>query len=264
MIDLEVDSSTVIMTDAVKPYKKKADLAYLVQSNGGKLYQKPDAAPDTICIGDKRKSGKRSLDIHADLLEGTVPVASLIKRGEVDIVRPSWLLDCIEQTTTDGDRPRMLLPFEPRHMFFARDESAGIIDHNVDVYGDSFARDVGLDELRTTFEGMPKLETPFKIDQFQNQLEEHHHGLGDMPSCMFEGTVMHADRSELYKQNRNPLCQGGLERFDRFHLRMEQACRTARFAGARFTDDFDDMNTTHILSGNGRERAKELRKAIST
>lgn len=48
-------TNIVIMTDAVKPNKKKADVAHLVQANGGKIYQKSDAAPDTICIGDKRE-----------------------------------------------------------------------------------------------------------------------------------------------------------------------------------------------------------------
>ena len=43
------------MTDAVKPVKRKADLEHLVKINGGKLYQKSDAAPDTICVGDKRE-----------------------------------------------------------------------------------------------------------------------------------------------------------------------------------------------------------------
>lgn len=51
------NTKIVIMTDAVKPNKKKADVAHLVQANGGKIYQKSDAAADTICIGDKREYG---------------------------------------------------------------------------------------------------------------------------------------------------------------------------------------------------------------
>ena len=41
------------MTDAVKPSKKKIDLEHLVKANGGKIYQRRDAAPDTLCVGDK-------------------------------------------------------------------------------------------------------------------------------------------------------------------------------------------------------------------
>jgi len=54
---VSADTDPDIMTDAIRPKKNKADLAHLVQANGGKLHQKSDACPDTICIGDKREYG---------------------------------------------------------------------------------------------------------------------------------------------------------------------------------------------------------------
>lgn len=149
-------------------------------------------------------------------------------------------------------------------MFFTKDDSKGMINANVDEYGDSFARDIGLDELRHVFQAMPKLEHPFLPDDFRNQLEEHHHELLDFPSWIFEGTLIHADLMTSYDQDGETRLQRQHEGFDTSRLRMDQACKTARFAGARFTDNFEDENVTHILVQDNRARAKELRKAIST
>ena len=49
-------------------------------------------------------------------MQGTVQVASRIKHADADIVRSSWLLDCIGQADSDGARPTLLMPFEPRYV----------------------------------------------------------------------------------------------------------------------------------------------------
>lgn len=89
----------------------------------------------------------------------------MMKRGETNIVRPSWILDSIKQTGVDSGRRRLLLPFEPKHvlrlwvlenkflttnshMFFMNDRSKLDVDQNVDEFGDSFARDIDIEELR--------------------------------------------------------------------------------------------------------------------
>ncbi|GAB1196970.1 DNA ligase (ATP) [Aspergillus pseudonomiae] len=43
----------------------------------------------------------------------TVKAASLQKSGNVDIIRPSWILDCIKQSEIDVGLPDSLLPLEP-------------------------------------------------------------------------------------------------------------------------------------------------------
>lgn len=52
---------------------------------------------------------------------GTVKVASLQKGGEVNIVRPSWLLDCVKQNEVDCGLPDFLLPFENRYVSKSKD-----------------------------------------------------------------------------------------------------------------------------------------------
>lgn len=197
-----------------------------------------------------------------------MPVASLMKRGELDIVRPSWILDCIQQTESDRGHPRMLLPLEPRHMFFTREDSKDLIEQNIDEYGDSFARDSSVDELRSIFDEMPKLEGAFNIHHFREQLEEHHHELGELPGWMFEGVLIYADLPEHNKQIEEMmeeiLAQDQDGRTVSASLRMRQACNTARFAGASFTEDLEDASITHVLVNDERARVKILRKAFST
>src|SRR5436189_6130620 len=91
-----------------------------------------------ICITDKK----------------VVKAASLIKGGDVDLVRPVWLFDALTQSGIDVGKLKALLPFEPRHMFFVTPHNRGQYEKNVDRYGDSYARNVGADELRVVFKEM--------------------------------------------------------------------------------------------------------------
>ena len=203
-------------------------------------------------------------DLVADMLQGTVAVASLMKRKAVDIVRPTWILDCIQQTESDRGHPRMLLPLEPRHMFFTKEDSRDTIENNVDEYGDSFAREVDLDELGNIFKAMPKLGRAIDVDDFRDQLGQHDHDFGALPGWMFEGTFLYADFLEVNDENRERLPGERHDEFAPSQIRMKQACNIARFAGARFTEDFEDENLTHLLVCDDRGRAQDIRKAIST
>ncbi|EER38909.1 DNA ligase [Histoplasma capsulatum H143] len=86
------------MTESVhQPKKTKAQLEQLVKANGGKIYQTNNVAENTICIADRR----------------TVKVASLQKNAKENIIRPSWLFDCLTQNERDRGLPDLLLPLEP-------------------------------------------------------------------------------------------------------------------------------------------------------
>ena len=87
-----------IMSESLKPMKSKLELEQVVKSNGGKVFQSEHAAPNTICIADR----------------ALVKVASLKKREEFDIIRPSWIFDNIMQDENEKEMQRFLLPLEPR------------------------------------------------------------------------------------------------------------------------------------------------------
>ena len=104
------------MTESTIPEKKtKPQLEQLVKANGGKIYQTKTAAVDTLCIAERSELHFTHINqVQANVLTGTVKVASLQKSGEQNIIRPSWLIDCVKQNEIDAGLPDLLLPFEPR------------------------------------------------------------------------------------------------------------------------------------------------------
>ena len=88
-----------------------------MKANGGKFYQTSTAAPNTICVADRSRPPQLQSSKRKSILTwiiGVVKVASLQKSGDTDIIRPSWLLDCVKQNVVDAGLPDLLLPYEPR------------------------------------------------------------------------------------------------------------------------------------------------------
>ena len=164
-------------------------------------------------------------------------------------------------------------------MFFVTEKSKFDIDQNVDKFGDSFARDVSLEELRKVrhhhssepqikdshltkskiAESMPNKSEPKSTTMnFRSELQEHEHDLGQLPGWMFEGLlllVVRPDHAEFYNQS-SPAISKALE------LRINRACIIARFAGADLTVDLNDEDITHVVvEENTNTRA--VRRKIS-
>ena len=156
-------------------------------------------------------------------------------------------------------------------MFFTIAESEARVGGAVDEYGDSFARDIAVDELEeergsqlhlksfgTNFyqiiNSMPaKYEHIFSAEHFKCELEEHGNIHMELPGWMFEGLLLYTDRrlaSDASPINNISDC------------RTKQACNTARFAGARLTNDLKE-GITHILIGEDRSTERDLRRKIS-
>jgi DNA ligase-4 len=246
------------MTDTNGPKKKsKAELEQLVKSNGGKIYQTNTAAPRTVCIADRR----------------TVKVASLQKSARDDIIRPNWLLDCIKQNEIDRPLSSYLLPLEPRHMFFTTDERREEIADNVDVYNDSYARDVTPEELRTILDAAKPgkqqlIEYDVEINEISATVFERSHEEGTMPpGWLFRGLAVHfhefTDSSETSDQ-----------------IRIFLARKVAEFGGADIVDELDidsgkskgrgHISTanipTHIVatsSKSTKEEVSNIRKTLA-
>ena len=74
-------------------------------------------------------------------IAATVKVTAIQRRNTHNILTSAWIFDCIDQQD--------LLPLEPRHIFYAMDEAtAQEAEHNIDEYGDSYARDFSLESLQ--------------------------------------------------------------------------------------------------------------------
>ena len=143
-------------------------------------------------------------------------------------------------------------------MFFTKETSKGMIDINVDEYGDSFARDTDVNELKNILDQMPKKsEAKFSLDELKRRLEEQQYDLSELPGWMFWGMVlyMHPPAADFeFPQREQDVI-----------LRVKLASNAARFGGANITNDLDNTEITHIVLGvNDRDRLRELRKEVSS
>lgn len=240
--------SFYVMSDSLKPEKKsKAEIEQIVKANGGRVFQQRNASANTVCIGDSR----------------TVKVASMVKIGEVDIIRPSWIFDCIKQADAERDKPPLLLPLEPRHIFSTFDGSKQMPESNVDSFNDSFARDVTTEELRRVLDTMPaKNELPLNQHETRKQMKEHDHGFGDLPGWLFEGLVFFLETGhQTLPHVKNQ--EHGQKKLPALVSEMDEAHRLARFAGARIADRIEDDSITHVVVGKDTSRLASIRQALS-
>ncbi|KAJ3551575.1 hypothetical protein NPX13_g11328 [Xylaria arbuscula] len=225
-----------VLTDCTTPVKRtKAQLETLVKENGGRLSQRAAPGTDMIIIAEKK----------------VVKVASLIKAGgDVTIIRPKWLLDCVAQGSGG-----FLLPYETGHLFHSADETQRAAEENTDEFGDGYARDLGLEELRQLLRDMPKkeiTETPFHKEKFLQQLRDHCHDLGQMRSHLFKGMSVYL---------------AGVNTAD--SIEVCQVKNRIRFGGGTLASSLDSETTTHIAvlskdDDEKRETAREIRSAISS
>ncbi|KAL4919726.1 hypothetical protein BDW62DRAFT_32808 [Aspergillus aurantiobrunneus] len=240
-----------ILTDSNTPVKKsKAELESLVKANGGRFYQTNNAASDTICIADRT----------------TVKAASLQKSGDVDIIRPSWILDCIRQSEVDAGLPDYLLPLEPKHMFFTTKDKEETVSANLDQFSDSYARDTTVEELRGLLEHMGKTQegsgtcSPEAIEKLTEHIQEKVDAGWTMPSgWVFKGlTLYFPEEGENVLEQESPQPKQS----HRIHL----ARNTARFAGASVTSSLRDPSITHVVVGpeTPTSEISVLRERLST
>ncbi|OTA94670.1 hypothetical protein M434DRAFT_394469 [Hypoxylon sp. CO27-5] len=225
-----------VLTDCTTPVKKsKTQLETLIKENGGKIYQRATPETGMIIIAERK----------------VVKVASLMKAGDVDIIKPKWILDCLGQRDKD-----FLLPYETGHLFHATEATARYAEENVDQFGDSYARDLSVKELRQLLQSMPKkeviVEEPFNKEEFLNQLAEHGHDIGNLRSYVFRGARVHFATTE------------GVSPISCLKLK-----NWVKYGGGTVVDDLDDRSITQVVvmsdSETGEmERAAEVRSIISS
>lgn len=231
------------MTEMVKPKKSKAEIEQMIKSNGGSVFQSAAAENNTvICVGDRN----------------TVKVASIIKAGERAIIKPAWIIDTLTQAGIDGPlrrrRSNFLLPFEPkRHFFHCPPQLEPRMQDNTDEYGDSYARDLSPEDLKSLLDGMiPPKHSDFNPIHFLAELEDRGRGFShEMRGELFRGCIIylipsHArdaqeERSvDVFIAKNRFLFGGGLVVDD--------------------DDDDDDERITHFVSCGGRGNQAEVRE----
>jgi DNA ligase-4 len=219
-----------VLSEALHPKKvSKAELEKLIKENGGRIHQSPDTGSGMIILADKN----------------VVKVASLKKAGGADIVRPRWVFDCLEQSGGEG----FLLPFEPGHLFHATKEMMRVAEDNADQFGDSYARDVGVEELKEILDGMDMPDSDgrgFDVDEFLEQLEEHGHGLDELPSFMFRRCRVHFALGEGVSEGKA--------------LKLGNY---VRFGNGEVAGSIEDGGITHIVVVGGNEDTAASEKVVA-
>ncbi|WEW60983.1 DNA ligase (ATP) [Emydomyces testavorans] len=231
-----------VMTDALETEKKsKLELEQLIKANGGRIYQTNTAAPNTICIADRR----------------TVKVASVQKAAKENIIRPSWLFDCIKQNEVDTGLPDLLIPLEPRHMYFTTKDQEREIAGNVDRYSDSYARDITTEEFKELLNTISPISdlSASRISKIESQLKSRYEQEGKfdgLPGWLLKHEVLYFPRSRSSPDSPLP-----------FPLHL--ASNLARFAGASLADKLEDKRITHIVVDRDSESTSisELRSKLS-
>ncbi|EME48158.1 hypothetical protein DOTSEDRAFT_60502 [Dothistroma septosporum NZE10] len=217
--------SFFVMSEAPKPIKKsKMELEALIAANGGNVVA-AETDPRTILISDRK----------------VIKVASIVKRDNRNIVRPSWLFDCVKQSEADFGRPRLLLPFEPHHLLHTVSAEEGDYDNNVDEYGDSYTRDVTPQELLELFKKMPsRVDNGFEPSEILQQLNDHGSELDPMPGWMFYCITAFFEDVAL------------------------ETVRLFEFAGGIVADSLEDDEVTHaVISKGDTGAARRMRKSIA-
>jgi DNA ligase-4 len=224
-----------VLSESLKPYKKtKTQLESIIKENGGTISQRAAPGTNMILIADKK----------------VVKVASLIKGGDdkLDLIRPKWIKDCLEQG--DGGWP---LPYEESHLFHASEGLHAAAMRNTDQFGDSYARDVSVDELREILADMPKFETAGEFDkvEFLEEMEARGRDISTLRSMMFQRCI---------------ICLHAVEDGD--SVQTKRISNYVRYAGGACTTELDDLTVTHVVlvyddAMEAGEAADELRKKLS-
>jgi len=117
--------------------------------------------------------------------------------------------------------------------------------------------------LRSIIDNMlNKSEHDFDAAEFRDQMENHGHGLGELPGWMFGNLLLYMDNGSNTPANGLPSEQS--VSFRLAALRFLQASNTARFSGAKITADITDEGITHVVVGEDRDRLRGLRERLST
>ena len=232
-----------VMTDSIRPTKKtKPQLEAMIKAHGGKIVQ-------THAVKDTEK-------VHCIAERRTVKVASLQKKGDVMLIKPIWLFDCIDQAKTDFANGMMetVLCWEiDRHLFYVPEDERPMYEGNVDQYGDAYFRDTTVEELRELISKMMDVPKVPKVAEkaLANDLRDC-----NLPGWMFRGMRMFFDvpTEESMNEGRHSVSKEVHE--------MQAVQTTATFAGTKIATEVEDETITHIVVSPSSD-LKALRKMIS-
>ncbi|VBB88358.1 Conserved hypothetical protein [Yarrowia lipolytica] len=218
-------TSFAVLSDMSSPrYMSKAAVENLIKKHGGTVFQTVEG-PHTIPVADTR----------------TIKVQALTKRVHgVDVIRPNWLLDCINE--------EKLVALEPRNLLESSAETLALAKTNVDEFGDSYTRPLTYKEMQEVLRFMDQ----FDLDQ-TNPPDLMMEVLETNDGAVPKGMLFYGKKVYMSTSNMDTVA---LET----QFRAYDALRCLQFGGANLVTDMKDLV---VAVAKTEEEAKELRRVSS-
>ncbi|KAL1006226.1 hypothetical protein UPYG_G00069490 [Umbra pygmaea] len=148
------------------PEHPKSQLEKAVARCGGIVVQNPGR--DTYCVIAAVENMR---------------VKNMIASDQHDIVRPAWLLDCLDR--------KQFVPWQPCHMIHMSPSTKEHFAKEYDCYGDSYFVDTDEQQLKEIFNRIRNIDT--SSTQCITTVEEKF-GWDDLPTSMFRPFTVYLDR----------------------------------------------------------------------
>lgn len=204
---------------SVAPKKTKGELETVIREHGGTYVQQPSrvAEGDVVALADRPDAPR---------------VRAIMKFDGVTIIKPKWLFDCIKS--------EYLLPYESDHLLQAPDDMHALAAQCTDQYGDSYCRDVDVEELRSIFSSMlaasedgqlrGNAQSALDPEAFYEQLEIRGHELPRSRDYVFRGCCIFLAPAPAVSE-----------------LTLARLRATVSFGNGKITTDLDADNLTHVV-----------------
>jgi len=151
----------VIMASGARQKYPKQDVERMIKEHGGSIHQSYSKIPDIVIV-------------YGGIVKN-VPVQSIIKNDVHSIIKPEWIVDCIEQ--------KHVLPLEKKYYFHATEETQEAEECNdIDTEGDQ-----DLEQARST-KAIPK--------DAQSQAQEDEGGPETEDEGIDSDSWLHVPRNE--------------------------------------------------------------------
>ncbi|KAG5359072.1 DNA ligase 4 [Yarrowia sp. C11] len=219
------NTTFAVLSDMSSPrYMSKVAVENLIKKHGGAVIQTADG-PYTIPVGDTI----------------TIKVRALTKRlPGVDVIRPNWLLDCINE--------EKLVALEPRNLLEANAETLALAKTNVDEFGDSYTRPLTHKEMT-------------EVLRYMNDFDLDRKDVPDLMTEVVESIEGNPPKGLLFYGKKIYLNTSNMDNVDlKTQFRAQDAYTCLEFGGADMVTETKDLV---VAVAKTEEEAKELRKISS-
>ncbi|ORX59718.1 ATP-dependent DNA ligase [Hesseltinella vesiculosa] len=208
---------------------EKSALEMLIKEQGGEFVQSDVTAKYVI-------AGKQNIRAN-----------SIINKGKRDVIKPQWVLDCVEA--------KEILPLMPKYMLYTSSQTKGEFLTKMDKYNDSYTQDATQDSLEDIWAGIPSACNQKTLRSVQRKYFDSI----PIPGMFFLGMTLYFDTEWATA----PTTPAERVAYTNDLDTIRRLKTSVIFYGGSLTSDLDDPRLSHIvLIDNQFERAKTLMASL--